>query len=113
VANGAFSIAAIGSMMALAGQGKASREGTRMGLWGASQAIAFAVGGLTGTALADLARWFIGAPGPAYALVFALEALLFIASARLACAISWTVTPVPPAAALPVIRTVPNIEGRP
>ena len=94
-ANGAFSIAAIGSMMALAGQGRGSREGTRMGLWGASQAIAFAVGGLTGTALADLARWLIGSAGPAYALVFALEALLFVASARLASAISWSVTPKP------------------
>jgi MFS transporter, BCD family, chlorophyll transporter len=45
VANGAFSIAAIGSMMAFAGTGAQSREGTRMGLWGAAQAIAFAVGG--------------------------------------------------------------------
>ncbi|MFO1328712.1 MAG: BCD family MFS transporter [Rubrivivax sp.] len=93
VANGAFSIAAIGSMMALAGQGRASREGTRMGLWGASQAIAFAGGGLVGTALADLTRWLVGAPGPAYAGVFALEALLFIASARLAATIAWPSAP--------------------
>jgi BCD family chlorophyll transporter-like MFS transporter len=84
VANGAFSIAAIGSMMALAGQGRASREGTRMGLWGAAQAIGFAVGGLAGTAASDLARWLLGSPGSAYATVFALEALLFIASAWLA-----------------------------
>lgn len=89
VANGAFSIAAIGSMMALAGQGRAAREGTRMGLWGASQAIAFAGGGLVGTALADAARWLLGVPGPAYAAVFALEALLFVASARLAATIAW------------------------
>ncbi|MFN9506381.1 MAG: BCD family MFS transporter [Rubrivivax sp.] len=84
VANGAFSIAAIGSMMALAGHGRASREGTRMGLWGAAQAIGFAVGGVAGTAASDLARWALGAPGPAYASVFALEAVLFIASAWLA-----------------------------
>jgi MFS transporter, BCD family, chlorophyll transporter len=84
VANGAFSIAAIGSMMALAGHGKAAREGTRMGLWGAAQAIGFAVGGVAGTAASDLARWLLGAPGPAYASVFALEALLFVASAWLA-----------------------------
>jgi MFS transporter, BCD family, chlorophyll transporter len=87
VANGAFSIAAIGSMMALsggAGGARSSREGTRMGLWGAAQAIGFAGGGLVGTAASDLARWWLGAPGPAYATVFAAEALLFIASALLA-----------------------------
>ncbi|MEL6700251.1 MAG: BCD family MFS transporter, partial [Pseudomonadota bacterium] len=32
--NGMFAVAAIGSMMALAGQGRDRREGTRMGLWG-------------------------------------------------------------------------------
>lgn len=84
VANGAFSIAAIGSMMALAGHGRASREGTRMGLWGAAQAVGFAVGGVIGTAASDLARWLIGAPGPAYAAVFGAEALLFVAAALLA-----------------------------
>ena len=84
VANGAFSIAAIGSMMALAGHGRAGREGTRMGLWGAAQAIGFAVGGVAGTAASDLARWLLGAPGAAYASVFALEALLFVAAAWLA-----------------------------
>ena len=41
-ANGAFSIAAIGSMMRMASQGRTQREGVRMGLWGAAQAIAFA-----------------------------------------------------------------------
>jgi MFS transporter, BCD family, chlorophyll transporter len=85
VANGAFSIAAIGSMMALASSsGRGGREGTRMGLWGAAQAIGFAGGGLVGAAASDLARWLIGAPGPAYGLVFAAEALLFIAAALLA-----------------------------
>ncbi len=84
VANGAFSIAAIGSMMALAGQGRARREGTRMGLWGAAQAIGFAGGGVIGTSASDLARWAIGSPGAAYACVFAAEALLFVASALLA-----------------------------
>jgi BCD family chlorophyll transporter-like MFS transporter len=67
VANGAFSIAAIGSMMALAGQGRAAREGVRMGLWGAAQAIGFAVGGVLGTAASDLARWLLGSQVAAYA----------------------------------------------
>ncbi len=82
--NGAFAIAAIASMMRLAGEGRASREGVRMGLWGAAQAIAFGVGGLAGAAASDVARWAIGAPGPAYATVFALEAGLFVVSAVLA-----------------------------
>ncbi len=84
VANGAFSIGAIGSMMRLAGDGRAAREGVRMGLWGAAQAMAFGIGGIVGTATSDLARWLIGAPGPAYGAVFALEGLLFLASASLA-----------------------------
>jgi BCD family chlorophyll transporter-like MFS transporter len=84
VANGAFSIAAIGSMMRLAGEGRASREGVRMGLWGAAQAISFGLGGIAGTAASDLARWLIGSPGLAYATVFAFEGVLFLASAVLA-----------------------------
>ncbi len=84
VANGAFSIAAIGSMMALAGQGRAAREGTRMGLWGAAQAIGFAVGGVLGTAASDLARLVIGSQVGAYLVVFGAEALLFVVSAALA-----------------------------
>ncbi len=83
-ANGAFSIAAIGQMMRLATEGRAAREGVRMGLWGAAQAIAFGFGGLAGTAASDLAHWLIASTGAAYGSVFALEALLFIASALLA-----------------------------
>jgi len=92
VANGAFSIAAIGSMMRLAGEGHAAREGVRMGLWGAAQAIAFGVGGLVGTGASDLAHWLIvktgsGQPGTAYASVFIFEAVLFVVSAALAARI--------------------------
>lgn len=88
VANGAFSIGAIGSMMRMANEGRQSREGVRMGLWGAAQAVAFGLGGLVGTAASDLARWLIAAPGAAYASVFALEALMFLVSAVLAWKIS-------------------------
>jgi BCD family chlorophyll transporter-like MFS transporter len=80
--NGMFAVAAIGSMMALAGG--TGREGARMGLWGAAQAISFGVGGLLGATSADVARALIGAPGPAYALVFAAEAALFVLAAGLA-----------------------------
>jgi BCD family chlorophyll transporter-like MFS transporter len=83
-ANGAFSIAAIGSMMRLASQGRERREGVRMGLWGAAQAVAFGLGGLVGTGASDVARAFIGSPAAAYATVFALEAVLFVVAALLA-----------------------------
>lgn len=84
VANGAFSIAAIGSMMALAAHGRESREGVRMGLWGAAQATGFALGGVLGTAASDLARWLIGSQVTAYVTVFAAEALMFVLAAVLA-----------------------------
>lgn len=83
-ANGAFAVAAIGAMMMLATAGRGGREGVRMGMWGAAQAIAFGAGGFAGTVASDAARYFIGTPGPAYAVVFAAEAALFVAAARLA-----------------------------
>ena len=92
-ANGAFSIAAIASMMRLAGEGRARREGTRMGLWGAAQALAFGAGGLLGTSLSDLARLVMETPAAAYALVFGLEALLFVIAARLASQIQESRSP--------------------
>ncbi|SEN29346.1 BCD family MFS transporter [Palleronia pelagia] len=84
--NGMFAVAAIGSMMALAGEGRASREGTRMGLWGAAQAIAAGFGGLVGAACVDLLRGLI-ADAPAFGLVFAGEACIFIAAALMAARI--------------------------
>jgi BCD family chlorophyll transporter-like MFS transporter len=88
VANGAFAIAAIASMMRLAGEGTHGREGTRMGLWGAAQAVAFGLGGLIGTAASDVASALAASPGAAYAAVFALEAVLFVVSAVLAMKIA-------------------------
>ena len=87
VANGAFSIAAIGSMMRLAAggsNGSTGREGMRMGLWGAAQAIAFGCGGFLGTAASDLARYLSGSAAVGYGAVFAGEAVLFIVSAAIA-----------------------------
>jgi BCD family chlorophyll transporter-like MFS transporter len=83
-ANGMFSIAAIASMMRLAGHGRERREGTRVGLWGAAQAIAFGFGGLAGAAASDLARRVIADAGLAYSAVFAAESLLFVGAAILA-----------------------------
>jgi BCD family chlorophyll transporter-like MFS transporter len=84
MANGAFAVSAIGAMMGLAGNGREAREGVRMGLWGAAQAIAFAMGGLVATGASDIARAVLGAPGPAYAAVFVGEAVLFLIAANLA-----------------------------
>lgn len=81
--NGMFAVAAIGSMMALAGQGRAAREGTRMGLWGAAQAVAAGFGGLVGAAAADALRLFTDAPD-AFGAVFAMEAALFCVAAMIA-----------------------------
>jgi len=88
-ANGAFAVAAIGSMMGLANQGESKRQGTRMGLWGAAQAIAFGLGGFLGTVAVDLARALLGSPITAYSAVFAGEAVLFVLSAIIA----WQVAP--------------------
>jgi BCD family chlorophyll transporter-like MFS transporter len=87
IANGAFAVSAIGAMMGLASNGRAAREGVRMGLWGAAQAIAFATGGLVATGASDLARLLLGSPGMAYAAVFVGEAILFLVAARLAAGV--------------------------
>ena len=84
--NGVFAVAAIGSMFNMANSGT-TREGVRMGLFGASQAIAFGVGGFAGTALADISRMVLGSPVMAYATVFAVEACFFIFAALLATAV--------------------------
>ncbi|MEM9330361.1 MAG: BCD family MFS transporter [Pseudomonadota bacterium] len=89
MANGAFAVAAIGSMMGLANHGAQRREGTRMGLWGAAQAVAFGLGGFLGTVAVDVARALIGSPPSAYMVVFAGEAVLFVLSAIIA----WQVAP--------------------
>ena len=81
--NGVFAVAAIGSMMALAGQGRCAREGTRMGLWGAAQAIAAGFGGLAGAAGVDAARLFLP-DAAAFGTVFLIEAALFLAAAAMA-----------------------------
>ena len=87
VANGAFAVAAIASMMGMAGVGRESREGTRVGLWGAAQALAFGAGGLAATGACDVARAVLGAPQAAYGAVFVGEAALFLAASWLAAGV--------------------------
>ena len=81
--NGMFAVAAIGSMMALASHGRERREGTRMGLWGAAQAIAAGFGGLMGAAAVDILRTTLP-DGAAFGAVFTFEACLFVAAALMA-----------------------------
>jgi MFS transporter, BCD family, chlorophyll transporter len=88
VANGAFAVAAVGTMMILAGQGRKSNYGMRMGIWGAAQAIAFGLGGILGTVALDLGRWLTANDATAFATVFALEAGLFLVSAIVATRIA-------------------------
>lgn len=83
-ANGGFAVAAIGTMMVLASAGQQKREGIRMGLWGAAQAIAFALGGFLGTVAVDVTRYWLNDPAISYGLVFACEGVLFVIAASLA-----------------------------
>jgi MFS transporter, BCD family, chlorophyll transporter len=84
LSNGVFAVSAIGSMMSLAHRGDASGAGVRMGLWGAAQAVAFALGGLFSTTLVDSARYLLGSPAAAFGIVFCAEAALFVIAARFA-----------------------------
>ena len=87
-ANGVFAVAAIGSMMGLAGANGPGREGVRMGVWGAAQAIGFAAGGFLGAAGVDAMRARTGDDAQAFGLVFAVEAALFVVAAVLALRIA-------------------------
>lgn len=84
LSNGVYAVAAIGSMMGLAGRGGEAERGTRMGVWGAAQGIAFGAGGFLGTMAVDLARLVTTDITAAYASVFAGEAFLFVAAAVIA-----------------------------
>ena len=80
--NGLFVVGAVGSMMQLAAA-HARATGTRMGVFGAAQAIAAGLAGLVATGLLDLTRMILP-DAAAYAVVFTLEAALFLAAAVVA-----------------------------
>jgi BCD family chlorophyll transporter-like MFS transporter len=104
--NGMFAVAAIGAMMGLAGAGSKTREGVRMGVWGASQAVAFGFAGLLGAAGRDVALMILGDQGRAYQSVFAVEGLLFVVAAILALRISAPRTRIPAGPATETATTV-------
>ncbi len=87
-ANGVFAVAAIGAMMGLAGAQGPSRAGIRMGVWGASQAMAFGLGGLIGAVGVDIGRAMTGLDSTAFLIVFAGEAMLFLVAAWLALGVT-------------------------
>jgi len=84
LANGVFAAAAIAAMMQLVSQGAEGRQGVRMGMFGAAQAIAFGAGGLAGTVVLDLGRLITGSAGGGYVTVFLADAGLFLVAALLA-----------------------------
>lgn len=80
--NGLFVVGAIGSMMRLAAA-RAGATGTRMGVFGAAQAIAAGLAGLIATGTLDAARLILP-DAAAYAMIFGVEAALFLAAALVA-----------------------------
>ena len=80
--NGLFVVGAIGSMMRLAAETPGA-AGTRMGIFGASQAIAAGLAGLLATGTLDVARTALS-DSAAYGVVFGVEAVLFLAAAVVA-----------------------------
>jgi BCD family chlorophyll transporter-like MFS transporter len=84
ITNGVYAIVAIGAMMNLVSAGHRNREGTRMGVWGASQAISYGTGGFLGTFASDTAQHLLSSVSLSYALVFAGEASLYVIAACLA-----------------------------
>ncbi len=88
--NGVFAISAVASMMELAHVGREKREGLRIGLWGAAQSVAYAVGGFAGAAGLDVARRMLGATSLAFQSVFVIEAALFVIAAGFALRVGHT-----------------------
>jgi len=84
ISNGVFAIGAIGSMMSLTGDRTDGRAGLRLGVFGAAQAIAYAVGTMAGAVGVDVARALTASPVRGYVAVFAVQSVLFAASAWLA-----------------------------
>lgn len=96
-ANGAFAVAAIGSMFALAGAGPGgpARAGVRMGVWGAAQAIAFGLGGFLGAVAVDLVGLVTVDAASSYRIVFTAEAAAFLVAALVATRLRLGASPAP------------------
>ena len=89
--NGLFVVGAVGSMMRLAAE-DAGATGTRMGVFGAAQAIAAGLAGLVATGTLDALRWTLD-DAAAYGLLFTAEAALFLVAALVALSVLRTPAP--------------------
>jgi BCD family chlorophyll transporter-like MFS transporter len=95
-ANGIFACSALGLMMSFAGARRdGGGQGIRMGLWGAAQALAFAIGGFAGASGLDLMRHWLGTGASAFAVIFSAEAACFLIAAVIALTLGRTETAKP------------------
>ncbi len=81
LANGVFAVATVGAMMDSATMEEPGRAGMRIGIWGAAQALAFALGGISSTSLVDGLRIFTHSSSGAFAAVFIVQSALFLTAA--------------------------------
>ena len=101
LSNGVFAVAAIGAMMGLARDGAEAREGARMGVFGAAQAIGFGLGSFGGTVAADIMRHLLASDAAAYGAVFAAEGFVFLIAALLALRVTASTTDHQPSTLVP------------
>jgi BCD family chlorophyll transporter-like MFS transporter len=99
LANGMFAVSALGLMMSFAGAGRNSREGIRVGIWGAAQAAAFGIGGFAGATGLDLLRHEVASLPVAFAMIFVAEGFCFLVAAVIALRLGRTDAPASPAPA--------------
>ncbi|MFN9351976.1 MAG: BCD family MFS transporter [Gemmatimonadota bacterium] len=84
VANGAFAIGAISTMMTLTADAGDRTSGLRMGIFGAAQAVGTGIGQFLGAAGSDVSRALLGGVSLGYGAVFGAEALMFTIAAYFA-----------------------------
>jgi BCD family chlorophyll transporter-like MFS transporter len=75
-----------------------------MGVWGASQAVAFGLGGFLGAAGVDAGRGLFAQDSTAFLVVFAVEAALFVAAALIALRLG-----APARTAAPTLREIEHV----
>ena len=84
ISNGIFTAGVLGTMLHLASRGSGdSKEGTRMGIWGAAQAYATMIAVFFSTVLVDILGLIMTSIPSVYGIVFLTAACFFIASAYL------------------------------
>jgi MFS transporter, BCD family, chlorophyll transporter len=81
VANGAFAIGAISTMMSLTADAGDHTSGLRMGIFGAAQAVGTGIGQFLGAAGSDVSRALLGGVTVGYGAVFGVEAAMFAVAA--------------------------------